>query len=183
MASKVRCRSCREYFAKDQMHCVGFCCPECLAAHRNRQKPRKAPVYKRPKRDVTFTPELKAKVRERDGNCCKWCGAAGVPLEVHHIIYRSAQGSDTEDNLVALCNAHHLEAHSDIKRWQPILLLAVSEGLTVPQADRAYEGHLPDGPWRDHPHGRRWMSEVDLLEPASPQDAGDESLCIEPYAA
>jgi hypothetical protein len=164
MASKVRCRSCREYFVKDQMHCVGFCSPECLAAHRNRQKPRKAPVFKKPKRDATFTPELKAKVRERDGNCCKWCGAAGVPLEVHHCLLRSGGGPDESWNLITLCRQHHEEVHKNTRYWQPVLLLAVNwTHTTIKESEvsyvRDYNGVLPSGPYEAYSSARRFMGE------------------------
>lgn len=42
-------------------------------------------------------------VLERDGHCCFYCGAHGVPLQLDHVIPRSRGGADTPDNLVACC--------------------------------------------------------------------------------
>jgi len=40
---------------------------------------------------------------------CEVCGAEGV--DVHHIIFRSHGGSDTIDNLMALCRECHNREH------------------------------------------------------------------------
>lgn len=44
--------------------------------------------------------------------CCEWCGASNTRLQHHHIIFRSAYGSDTMNNLILLCEkCHHELAH------------------------------------------------------------------------
>lgn len=57
-------------------------------------------------------------VVERARGKCEHCGetsfltADGTPyLEAHHIINLANQGPDTIDNVIALCPAHHREAH------------------------------------------------------------------------
>ena len=56
----------------------------------------------------------KAYVLTRDGYTCKHCkGKSKDPrLEVHHIIFRSAQGSDEEANLLTLCKTCHDALHA-----------------------------------------------------------------------
>ena len=55
----------------------------------------------------------KAKVLWRDRYTCQNCtGKRKNPrLEVHHIVYRSNGGSDTEDNLIVLCQTCHKAVH------------------------------------------------------------------------
>jgi hypothetical protein len=56
----------------------------------------------------------KAYVLTRDGYTCQQC--KGTPkdrrLEVHHIIFRSKQGSDEETNVVTLCETCHDALHA-----------------------------------------------------------------------
>lgn len=49
---------------------------------------------------------------------CEYCGARGFEMdggahyvEAHHVIALSAAGPDTVENVIALCPAHHREAH------------------------------------------------------------------------
>lgn len=50
-------------------------------------------------------------VDERDGGRCIICGAS-FGLHHHHVRFRSAWGSDREDNLVLLCyKCHDIYAH------------------------------------------------------------------------
>lgn len=57
-------------------------------------------------------------VLSRAAGKCEWCGVEGfetrsgsIYLETHHIQPLSEKGSDTADNLIALCPNHHREAH------------------------------------------------------------------------
>jgi hypothetical protein len=59
-----------------------------------------------------FTVELKARIRERDGNQCRHCGAGpgqNGGLVVHHLDW----GKDNHDpsNLVTLCRSCHSSHH------------------------------------------------------------------------
>lgn len=52
---------------------------------------------------------------------CQLCGST-LYLEIHHIVYRSENGSNDERNLIRLCKKCHLMVHSNKKKWQPFLL-------------------------------------------------------------
>ena len=56
----------------------------------------------------------KAYVLTRDGYTCQHCRGKSKDrrLEVHHIIFRSAQGSDEEANLLTLCKSCHDALHA-----------------------------------------------------------------------
>lgn len=83
----------------------------------------------------------RARVLERDGGHCRWCGTA-VGLEVHHIIYRSGGGPGEDRNLITLCREHHDRAHFNKRRWQPVLMKVIDAyyddniSITVLQAER-----------------------------------------------
>lgn len=54
----------------------------------------------------SFSSEIKDIVQKRDG--CKCCKCGGVrKLEIHHLIPKSAGGSNDETNLVTLCRKCH----------------------------------------------------------------------------
>jgi 5-methylcytosine-specific restriction endonuclease McrA len=54
--------------------------------------------------------DLHKAVLERDGWRCQICGAR-TGLEVHHIRFRSRQGSDDEQNLITVCSRCHRQVH------------------------------------------------------------------------
>ncbi len=51
---------------------------------------------------------VQKRVLARDRWCCQVPGCSRAAAHVHHIIPRSAGGTDDEWNLVSLCAAHHL---------------------------------------------------------------------------
>lgn len=55
----------------------------------------------------------KAYVLTRDGYCCQHCKGKSKDkrLEVHHIVFRSENGSDEADNLLTLCKTCHDALH------------------------------------------------------------------------
>jgi 5-methylcytosine-specific restriction endonuclease McrA len=53
---------------------------------------------------------LRRRVLRRDGWRCQSCGTM-ANLEVHHKEFRSRSGDDSEQNLIALCNACHSTVH------------------------------------------------------------------------
>lgn len=55
----------------------------------------------------------KAYVLTRDAYCCQHCQGKKKDsrLEVHHIVFRSQNGSDDEDNLITLCKTCHDALH------------------------------------------------------------------------
>ena len=54
---------------------------------------------------------IKAYVLHRDGYQCQKCKAKNVKLHVHHIIFRSKQGTNSPDNLITLCQDCHDKLH------------------------------------------------------------------------
>lgn len=122
--SKFLCRGCREYFPRADLYrrVAGraFCSVNCMQnfkAEYRRERARKRAEGKGP----AYLPiTLRRQVRQRDGNRCRWCGTE-LNLQVHHINYRSQGGPDEDWNLITLCDEHHRLAHSDKKRYQPLL--------------------------------------------------------------
>ena len=55
---------------------------------------------------------LRGRVLDRDGWRCQLCGSSSE-LQVHHLRFRSRLGSDTIDNLIALCATCHREQHRE----------------------------------------------------------------------
>ena len=53
-------------------------------------------------------------VLHRDGYTCQCCGKKNCRLEVHHIIFRSNDGTDDENNLITLCEDCHKKVHDSV---------------------------------------------------------------------
>jgi hypothetical protein len=49
----------------------------------------------------------------RDHNCCQDCGMTNTRMEVHHIIPRRLNGSDSIHNLITLCSTCHGNVNGD----------------------------------------------------------------------
>ena len=64
----------------------------------------------------------KAKVLNRDNYECQICHGKhkDSKLEVHHIVFRSQNGSDDESNLITLCKTCHDKLHKDFKEDKKI---------------------------------------------------------------
>jgi len=62
----------------------------------------------------------KAYVLWRDGYKCQCCKKIKIPLQVHHIVYRSNGGSDHEDNLITLCEQCHKDIHNGTKKLRKV---------------------------------------------------------------
>ncbi|MET3124826.1 hypothetical protein AAKU67_004448 [Oxalobacteraceae bacterium GrIS 2.11] len=74
-----------------------------------------------PKHDRKIPDEVRIKVLERDNHKCQKCGwsldqrSSADPrrlLELHHKTHHVHGGSNTEDNLITLCNVHHDAIHA-----------------------------------------------------------------------
>jgi hypothetical protein len=137
--SKFRCSGCREYRPTELRRRYGtyqVCSWACLITA---QKRTSKADKKRAK------PELQSKltraIRHRDGDVCRWCGKTSG-LEVHHIDYRSELGGDDPTNLITLCGAHHVQAHSNKRLYKPLLkayiwfLYVEGRRVTIPQIMR-----------------------------------------------
>ena len=51
-------------------------------------------------------------ILHRDNYTCQCCGKKNCRLEVHHIKFRSNDGTDDEENLITLCEDCHKEIHA-----------------------------------------------------------------------
>lgn len=52
-------------------------------------------------------------ILHRDNYTCQVCGKKHTRLEVHHIIYKSQDGTDDETNLITLCEDCHSKVHKE----------------------------------------------------------------------
>jgi hypothetical protein len=61
----------------------------------------------------TIPPAVRRKVKHRDHGMCRvpWCRSSRN-CDVHHIQPRSTGGPNTEQNLITLCESHHLAHHA-----------------------------------------------------------------------
>lgn len=57
---------------------------------------------------------VKAYVLYRDNYCCRKCKSSNSKLNVHHIVFKSNEGSNSPDNLITLCETCHDEIHKGI---------------------------------------------------------------------
>jgi hypothetical protein len=86
--------------------------------------------------------ELKDQLMKKHGDHCPICGEAGVPLEIHYILPRSAGGTDDEANLILICadcnrsiaNRHFTEA--EFNHYLASLLTRSSEFEDVKLEER-----------------------------------------------
>jgi len=54
---------------------------------------------------------------------CEIPGCGALAVDCHHIVFKSQGGSDIPENFIALCRAHHQEAHgSDSRKWRERLI-------------------------------------------------------------
>lgn len=145
--SRVRCASCREYVSPEGAISVGIsrvCSEGCLTdLSRRRPKPKRDPRAGRSQGPGRLDAGVRAEIRKRDGERCRWCGRNGSSgLQIHHILYRSQGGPDHHSNLILLCQDHHQQVHGNKRHWQPVLLATIWLGyvagrmLTVPEVER-----------------------------------------------
>lgn len=152
--SRVRCVSCRAYVPRDGVYyrsrtsnvCTEVCFREYYEKQRVKSAERKPAKRKNTSR---LDPDLRQIVRRRDGGSCRWCGKTGEQL--HHIVYRSQQGLDEASNLILLCQEHHMMAHSNKRRWQPVLLGLIWRGYV-------------EGVWLTVPDMERWLLSEGIIE-------------------
>jgi len=57
---------------------------------------------------------VKQFILSRDSHTCQKCkkNKDGLKLHVHHIVFRSKQGTDTPDNLITVCESCHKKLHA-----------------------------------------------------------------------
>lgn len=156
MSSKARCSICRNYFIKEDMIRTGLgglggiCDENCLTLYVEKYRNKRTRRKENRERKFTGGHRLpgtcRDRVKRRDDGHCRWCGASDA-LEIHHVFYRSEGGADTPRNLITLCSADHALAHTNKKKYQPILLLWLwlhyerEETVTVEAAFRIAKKH------------------------------------------
>lgn len=55
--------------------------------------------------------KLRARIRKRDNDRCRWCGRTNAPTDPHHIRYRRGEADDVDWNLISLCRRCHEFVH------------------------------------------------------------------------
>ena len=80
---------------------------------------------------------VKHYVLHRDEHACKKCNKSNVKLQVHHILFKSAGGTDSPDNLITLCQSCHHNLHLSEKKIPTDKIMgikkfdkAISNGVT-----------------------------------------------------
>ena len=97
-----------------------------------------------------------ARVREfvldRDGHCCRVCGAYVEVPHLHHIVLRSQGGLNSVENLITLDGDCHLYVvHKNTRLWTPVLQQCVkTPGVTARQLMR----------WQERMSRHRTIAEV-----------------------
>ena len=82
--------------------------------------PKPAPRVKNS--DLLKILRLKAAFRE-----CAVCGSTW-DIHLHHVLYRSNSGDDTEANIAPVCNFHHRQIHArDPVTWESLALYVAEE--------------------------------------------------------
>ena len=66
----------------------------------------------RRRQDQADYQRLYSSVLERDGWRCQLCGTR-INLHLHHQVFRSQGGSDSQENLITLCAECHHTLHDD----------------------------------------------------------------------
>lgn len=92
----------------------------CLTQRDNSGRNHYAFIEEPRKYPVEWTPELRRKIRERDGYKCQVCMKTQKDekqdLQVHHIDYNKENCEDA--NLISLCMACHVRTNINRKQWQ-----------------------------------------------------------------
>ena len=60
------------------------------------------------------------KAKKRDKGCCIICG--NPRIQMHHVVFRSRGGNDSELNIVLLCTKHHHSAHRNQPKYEKIFI-------------------------------------------------------------
>lgn len=145
MNAKYRCMGCRHYKSAPAHRKVGLggvCSDECHATIVGKARTTSAA---KPRDDIPV--ETRRIVALRDRAKCRWCGEIGVHL--HHITYRSEGVDHSPENLITLCRRHHDQAHSNKKRWKPVLqavIVAIYAGrpYSIQRLDREINPQEPE---------------------------------------
>ena len=175
MGAKARCSICRSYFPKEDMlrsglgSLGGVCSEGCFEdyvkkyrAKRVRRKEHREKKYDTGRR---LPGTCRDRVKKRDHGRCRWCGT-DQEIQIHHVRYRSEGGPDTPKNLISICANCHAMAHSNKRKYQPILLTwlwlyyEMNKEYTVQSVFRLVEWHqTPHGKWAPEKH-KDWLEKA-----------------------
>lgn len=65
------------------------------------------------------------RIRERDDNCCVYCGATEGPMHLDHVVARALGGKDEPGNLLVSCAACNcVKRHLTLRQWYSYLRVA-----------------------------------------------------------
>lgn len=118
----LSCEHCGDKYHRREKYAdeSRFCSRSCSAQWHAENNPDSGPNL-----DPTDAKkEPRAAALRRDEHACKRCGEDVGPqrdtstrdVEVHHLIPKSAGGTDHLDNLVTLCSHCHTKVHGDMRR-------------------------------------------------------------------
>jgi 5-methylcytosine-specific restriction endonuclease McrA len=150
MANKLRCASCHNYCAPEQIYrksgLSSWCSAECFkqrSAFKVRAEdsgdvgtPRARQASRR-KSDIPHSIRLEVALRDKS---CRWCGTQRG-LHQHHVLYRSQGGDHQPSNLIVLCHECHAHAHSVGSKARELLLGVIwltyaGQRISVPELAR-----------------------------------------------
>lgn len=135
MGAKARCSNCKNYSPRDEMlqqglgGLGGICSQDCFDQWIEKRRAKR--VRRKVNREKKWTTNnggrrlpgtCRDRVKRRDSETCRWCHTTD-DVQIHHVRYRSEGGPDTPRNLISLCGACHERAHSNKRKYQPVLLL------------------------------------------------------------
>jgi len=88
-------------------------CLRCGALELDGVCPRCGPYLAPSTRERNRTPKYRRALRARAGDRCERCGAAGVPLVIHHKTPAWAGGATVFENLELICERCHNDSHAN----------------------------------------------------------------------
>lgn len=95
-----------------------------------------------------------AEIRAKKSMSCRVCGTSEGHIHSHHLIRQGTKhwlSSDTENNIVGLCDQCHTDLHAGNDKVKKILRVRLTQ-TEVEHTDRnAYEGYVDDAYWRIRP--------------------------------
>lgn len=85
--------------------------------------------------------EKRMRILKRDGFQCRYCGT-GMNLVVHHINYPEELGTETDDDLITVCETHHKKIHEGDLSVETILRTTAEDRLKNLVETRIEKGYL-----------------------------------------
>lgn len=139
----------------------GICSEQCQEDYKAKYRAKR--VRRKENREKKFSGgrrlpgTCRDRVKRRDGGICRWCGTTN-DIQIHHVFYRSEGGADTPRNLISICDECHALAHSNKKKYQPVLLTWLwlyyikEREVTVEAVFRMLQWYETDAGWESRKH-------------------------------